>query len=223
MSIWNNRTIAMLVVICCWSSVRAQDTDVIKVDTKLVTINISVTDSKGRYLAGLKPQDFHVTDEGLPVNPEFFNSQGPASIIFVVDLSSSMKGRKWRNLKAGLKHFLANSNKDDDYTLITFNQSANLVAISVSASELLLGLNNLNPAGKTALYDALLLGLDTLGRLPQQHKAVVLLSDGGDTSSYAKLPMVQQEAIMHRSTINAACTVVGSGAKPIRSDRTETY
>jgi VWFA-related protein len=182
---------------------QAQDTDVIKVDTTLVTINISVTNSKGRHLAGLKAEDFQVTDEGLPVRPEFFDSQGPASIVFVVDTSSSMKGTKWRNLKAGLKHFLADSHKDNDYTLIAFNETARLVTLSVSASELWLGLNNLNPAGDTALYDALLLGLDTLGRLPRHHKAVVLLSDGGDTSSYAKLPMVQQEAIVQRSTIYA--------------------
>src|SRR2546428_7753469 len=53
----------------------------------------------------------------------------------------------------------------------------------------------------TALYDAMLLGLNALERLPQRHKAIVLLSDGEDSFSRARLADVQQAARTHRATI----------------------
>lgn len=203
MSARNNWVLTVILVICSWALVRAQDTDdVIKVDTTLVTVNISVTNSKGHHLAGLKPEDFQVTDEGRPVRPEFFDSQGPASLVFVVDTSSSMKGH-WQQLKSGLKKFLAKANQENDYTLIAFNQTARLVIFSVGARELWQHFNDLKPSGETALYDALLLGLDTVRRVPARHKALVLLSDGADTASAAAFSLVQQEAISQRATIYA--------------------
>ena len=44
---------------------------------------------------GLQRENFFVTDEGKQVSLEFFDSNGPASIVFVVDISSSMRGDKW--------------------------------------------------------------------------------------------------------------------------------
>jgi Ca-activated chloride channel homolog len=193
----------MVLVICLVVTARAQDAavaDVVRVDTSLVSVNVSVTNSKGRHLQGLRAEDFQVTDQGLPVQPEFFDSHGPASIVFVVDVSSSMQG-KWRNLKSGLKKFLADSHEDNDYTLITFNQTPRLIASSVRARELWQRFNKLSPSGETALYDALLLGLNTLARLPSRHKALVVLSDGADTSSLAKFPAVLHEATTQRATI----------------------
>ena len=81
------------------------DLDVISIDTLLVTINVSVTDHKNRQLSGLKLEDFQVTDQGQMVRPEFLDSEGPLSIVFVIDVSSSMRGH-WRELRSGLKKFL---------------------------------------------------------------------------------------------------------------------
>src|SRR5580765_3437448 len=101
--------------------------DVIKVDTSLITVNVSVTDNRNRHLQGLKLEDFQVTDEGKRVMPEFFDSEGPESIVFVIDLSSSMKGEKWQNLRAGLKSFLKKGREGSDYTLIAFNEKPRLI------------------------------------------------------------------------------------------------
>ena len=73
----------------------------------MVTVNVSVTDARGRHLPGLQAGDFLVLDEGAPVRLEFFDSDGPASVVFVVDISASMSGAKWRGLRGGLKRFLA--------------------------------------------------------------------------------------------------------------------
>lgn len=194
---------AFILALLSCASASAQDgaEEVVKVDVSLVTINVTVTDMKGHPLGGLNANDFLVTDEGKPVSLEFFDSQGPASIVFVVDISSSMKGVKWNNLKAGLKKFLSTAQEGNDYTLIAFNESSKLMARSVNADELWKTFNKLSPDGSTALYDATMLGLNILEGLAQRHKALVLFSDGQDNSSKAKLADVEQEAVHSRATI----------------------
>ena len=176
------------------------DLDVISIDTSLVTINVSVRDHKNHQLPGLKLEDFRITDQGKTVQPKLLDSQGPASIVFVIDVSSSMRAH-WPELKKGLKKFLAKENAGSDYTLITFNEKAQLVTKSVDAKQLWESFNTLRPYGETALYDGLLLGLEQLEQVPQRHKALVLLSDGEDNSSQAGLAMVEQKTLAHRATI----------------------
>jgi len=198
----NNRVIwAVIFALFSWASVQAQDLEVIRVDVALVTVNVNVSDGKGRLLPSLKAQDFKVTDDGQPVALEFFQGQGPASIVFVVDTSSSMRGSKWRNLKAGLKEFLKRAPQGNDYTLVAFGDSPRLITNSVRADELWRSLKSLQPVGNTALYDAMLLGLNILVQVPQPHKTLILLSDGEDNFSRATLPVVQQKAFAHRTTI----------------------
>ena len=148
-----------------WSSARAQDLPAIKVNTDLVTVNVSVTDRKERPLFGLAAGDFLITEDGKPVTLEFFASRGPASIVIVLDVSSSMEG-KAREMRDAFKKFLKAAHQDNDYTLITFNASPKLISRSVSADELWQILSTLEPFGHTALYDAVLLGLDALDRRP---------------------------------------------------------
>ena len=150
---------------------------------------------------GLQRENFFVTDEGKQVSLEFFDSNGPASIVFVVDISSSMRGDKWENLMKAMKKFLATAHEGSDYTLIVFGDRAQLLARAVNASELWRDLASLRPYGMTALYDGMLLGLNALERLPQRHKALVLLSDGEDSFSRSCLSDVQRAARTHRATI----------------------
>lgn len=179
----------------------ARDLDVVKVDTSLVTVNVSVTNGKNRPLPGLTLENFLVMDEGQTVKPEFFDREGPESIVFVIDISSSMKGEKWQNLRAGLKSFLKKGREGNDYSLIAFNEKPRLVGATMNAEQLWQSFISLQPNGETALYDALVLGLETLERVPQRHRALVLLSDGEDNCSQATLGMVEQQASIQRATI----------------------
>jgi Ca-activated chloride channel homolog len=172
----------------------APDIDVIRVDTTLITVNVSVTDAKKQHVPSLRVEDFRVTDQGKIVRPEFFDAQGPESIIFVVDVSASMKGERWQNLRAGLRRFLAKEREGSDYTLIAFNERPRLNVSSANAQQLWESFNSLQPSGDTALYDALLLGLRIIEHARQRHKAVVLLSDGEDNCSRASLALVEQLA-----------------------------
>jgi VWFA-related protein len=175
--------------------------EVIKFDVSLVTVSVAVKDHKGRALVGLKSEDFRVTDENTPVSPEFFDTDAPANIVFVIDTSSSMKGAKWKSLLDGLKSFLKKSRVDNDYTLVAFHSSAFVVAESVSAAEVWASMGKLAPTGETALYDGLMLGLEALKRTQKRNKALVLISDGEDNASRAKLSEVEREAFSRRTTI----------------------
>ena len=197
-----NWAAAMLFIVACWALVPAQEVEeVVRVDVALVTVNVAVTDNKGRHIAELRAQDFLVSDEGNAIRPEFFDTQGPSSIIFVVDTSSSMSGDKWKALKEGMKKFLATARGDNDYTLITFNDKPRRIADSVNAQILWREFDSLKPTGETALYDGLLLGLSSLDRVRQRHKSLVLLSDGQDNSSFATLSQVNQELLVRSASI----------------------
>src|SRR5258705_13976379 len=153
----------MVVLLFCSASMQAQEPeDVIRVDTNLVTVNVSVTCDKGRPLQGLRREDFLVTEEGKPMRVEFFDNQGPASIVLLVDLSSSMQGNKWQKLKAGMKEFLTKANSGNDYTLIGFSDRTRIIARSVNDSELWQLINSLAPSGDTVLYDSVLLTLNAI-------------------------------------------------------------
>ena len=137
MSTKNKWIVALGVVIISWTSTVAQDpVDVIKIGVDLVTVNVSVTEKKGHPVIGLQQENFYVTDQGKPVSVEFFDSKGPASIVFVVDISSSMRGDKWQNLMKAMKKFLATAHEGSDYTLIVFGDRQQLLAQSVAADEL---------------------------------------------------------------------------------------
>ncbi len=199
---WVDKLLATAILLGCFSiPIMGQDAEIIRFDVALVTVNVAVKDGKGRPLSGLKPVDFRVNDENTSVTLEFFESGGPASIVFVVDTSASMRGKRWKSLVAGLKNFLKHAPDDNDYTLITFDVSPRLVAESVNASEFLERISELSPNGETAMYDGVLLGMDALKRVRQRHKALVLISDGEDNSSRRRLVDVQREVVAQRTTI----------------------
>jgi len=178
-----------------------QEAEVIKFDVSLVTVSVAVKDHKNRALLGLKSEDFIVTDENTRVSPEFFDSEGPASIVFVVDTSASMTGSKWKSVFEGLKKFMKKARVDNDYTLVAFQSSASVVAESVNAAELWKSLSELRTGGETALYDGAMLGLEALSRARQRNKALVLISDGEDNSSRTELVDIEKEAFARRATI----------------------
>ena len=211
---------AILLVLSCAASMRAQEPeDVIRTNTNLVTINVSVNGDKGRPLAGLSRENFLVTEQEKQMRVEFFDNSGPSSIVFVVDLSSSMGGEKWQSLKAGIKDFLAKAPSGNDYTLIGFSDSPTVIARSVNEDQLWQIMNKLVPSGNTALYDAMLVGLNVLTEIPHRHKALVLFSDGEDNSSRAVSSAVGQEVLMRRATIYTV-GIISKYASPLPDGRT---
>lgn len=195
--------VALLFLFVCRSvPVCAQAADeVVKIESALVSVNVSVTDKKGRYVSGLAEGDFLLSDNGRQVGLEFFDRYKAASVVFVLDASSSMSGLKWKTLKQGLRKFLSTAQPDNDYSLVTFNDKARLLARGVGAEAFWLRFQTVQPYGETALYDGVLLGLEALRTCKRRQKALILLSDGGDNRSIARLSEVEREVVAFRATI----------------------
>jgi VWFA-related protein len=180
----------------------------IAVDADLVVFNLTVTDSQGRHVAGLKAGDFEVREDGRVQNINHFNAEdGPASIGLIIDNSGSMRQKHTDVTKAALA-FASASNLEDEMFVITFNEKATLELplskrFDNDLDQIHSALERKAPNGMTALYDALALGIGHLKSGTLQHKALVVLSDGGDNASRISLNTVLQLAQRSSATMYA--------------------
>ncbi|RMD75370.1 MAG: extracellular solute-binding protein, partial [Chloroflexi bacterium] len=122
-----------------------------------------------------------------------------ADIVLVVDTSGSMEGDKLTMVKAGIETFLMRILPEDRLGLITFDSTARLAVPMAPLSDNRIALQDavqaMRASGRTALFDALVLGKQVLDQLPpagdDRIRAIVLLSDGADNSSKASLDQIR--------------------------------
>jgi VWFA-related protein len=182
--------------------------------TQLLTV--TVTDEQGRYVAGLQPEDFLVFEEDLPQQVTYFTTgqQEPISLGFLVDISGSMMNKIGRARHA-LRRFFTTVRPHDEVFLEAFNQQLVLLQ-DFTDSRLLLtqGTNLLEPIGETAIYDALLDGLRRVKQGHRQKRALILLTDGLDTSSQAS----RDEALtaIRRGSVTVYTIGIGNPAGGMR-------
>jgi Ca-activated chloride channel homolog len=154
--------------------------------------NVSVTDSKGRHVSGLKLSDFRVFENGQAQDIQLFSAEDvPATIGLVMDNSGSMRTKRTDVQRAALA-FIAASNPADELFLVAFNEKAYMglpekLRFTSDPGQFQFALMQMNPGGLTALYDATAVALDHLKSGTHDRKALVILSDGGDNASRRKL------------------------------------
>jgi Ca-activated chloride channel homolog len=174
--------------------------------TELVVLPVVVTDRNGQFVADLPRERFVVYDNGRAQQPTLFtNEDAPVSVALVIDDSGSMRGRLGQVIAAALA-FARSSHPEDELFTFEFNDTVRdaLHGASVRAEEkdlLEAALKTLVPQGRTALYDALLRGLERLETAAHARKVLVLLSDGSDNASKASLDDVLARARQSNVTI----------------------
>lgn len=179
----------------------------ISVDADLVVFNVTVTDSKGRHVAGLKSTDFKVREDNRFQDIKLFNAEdGPASIGLVMDSSGSMR-EKYADVTRAALAFTNASNSEDEMFVVIFNEKAFLglppsIRFTRDRDQVHSALLRNPPIGRTALYDAMALGIEHLKRGTRDHKALVVLSDGGDNASHISLDNVLRQAQQSSATIH---------------------
>jgi VWFA-related protein len=157
--------------------------EVIKLNTRLVNLNVSVMDRRGKKVMELRPEDFIVLEDGVQQDIAYFDSvNAPVNLVLLMDLSGSI-GSKLEAVKKAAKKFIESLNKDDRVAIGTFTSRFNLVSGFTTNRDLLK--NRINaiewPAGDTALYDAVWAVFDLLDQIKDERKAVVILTDGVDS------------------------------------------
>jgi Ca-activated chloride channel family protein len=173
----------------------------IRVNVQLVNVVATVTDSRGRYVSGLKASDFKVMEDGSPQEIAHFSYSNdvPVSVGIVLDSSTSME-RKITTATRAVDRFLRDIHEDDDIFLMTFDQSVRVRQDFTSDREKLwAALDKVKLASGTSLYDGVIAGVDKLRKGKHPKKAILLISDGVDTTSerdYSVARMAVRESEM---------------------------
>lgn len=155
------------------------------VNTDLITLTVTVTDTYGRYVSGLGKNAFTVLDDKQPQEISFFSDDdSPVSVGVIFDVSGSMSGDKIRRARDALANFIQTSHNSDEYFLIAFNSRAQLLLDKTRDGDAVLDkLTFVQTKNNTALYDACYLGVEKVQRGVHPKRALLLISDGQDNNS----------------------------------------
>jgi Ca-activated chloride channel family protein len=156
----------------------------ILVDVNLVVVNVTVTDPYDRIVTGLELTNFQVFDEKVEQKIEAFSTEdAPISVGLIFDSSGSMTDKIQKSKDAALQ-FFKTSNPQDEFMLINFSDRPTLIAGFTSKFENLQDrLLFVKAGGKTALLDAIYLGISEMKKATTNRKALLVISDGGDNHS----------------------------------------
>ncbi|MEO5739031.1 MAG: VWA domain-containing protein [Vicinamibacterales bacterium] len=161
----------------------------------LVNVTATVVDRNGRFVPGLRQEDFVVYEENEPQEiTHFSNERVPVSLGLVLDTSGSMVGEKLTNALMAVDRFLTRLlSPEDEVFLYKFNNFPELVQDwTTDRQRLSRAIRRLNASGGTAMYDAIAESVPLAQTGQHRKRAVVLISDGNDTDSQASLFEVKQ-------------------------------
>jgi Ca-activated chloride channel homolog len=156
----------------------------LRMDVNRVLIPVTVTDTYGRQVQGLRKQDFRLFEDGAEQTiSEFFVDEEPLSVGIVLDASNSMAA-KIDPSKQAISAFLRLSSPEDEFFLITIQDRPELVqAFTSSPAEIEQEMAGVRAQGWTALYDGMYLGISHLKHSIHSRRALVVLTDGADNNS----------------------------------------
>jgi VWFA-related protein len=154
----------------------------------LVTIQASVKDARGRVVSGLTTTDFEVRDNGQlrPILSLRSDRQSPLSLAILVDMSGSMRvGPKIAMARQAYDSVLSQLHQgQDEVAVFTFDSSLHdRRDFTRDLATLKDALSDFKPFGSTSLYDATAATARQLAARSATHKAIIVLTDGIDTSS----------------------------------------
>jgi VWFA-related protein len=161
----------------------------ITVDVKLVTLVATVTDSSGRHVPDLKPEDFIVQEDGSPQNVSLLEQSYdvPVSMGVVLDTSTSMES-KINTATSSIDRFLQTLGPDDDIFLMSFANGVRVEQdFTNDRKKLSSALRRVHLSNGTALYDAVEKSLRKVREGHHEKKALLLVTDGEDTASLNSL------------------------------------
>ncbi|MGA8151115.1 MAG: VWA domain-containing protein [Terriglobales bacterium] len=156
----------------------------VKVDVSLVLVPVTITDPMNRLVTGLDKENFEVYENKQEQELRTFSSEdAPVSIGVIFDMSGSMSSKIERAREAVIE-FFKTANPQDEFFMIAFADKPEEVADFTSSVEDIQGkLVYTVPKGRTALLDAIYLGVNKMHQAKYTKKALLIISDGGDNHS----------------------------------------
>jgi VWFA-related protein len=160
--------------------------DVVRVDTALVTVPVSVLDRQGRFVPNLRREDFSVFENGIEQSVAFFEpAEKPFTVALVLDTSASTHFHLWEIKEAAIA-FARQLRPQDRVLVVSFNDQVLLLTEATNDLNVVSAVitENATTGDSTRLYDAVdLIIKERLNKI-KGRKAIVLFTDGVDTSSY---------------------------------------
>ena len=168
------------------SAEEVSEGDVVRINTNFVTVPVSVLDRQGRFIPGLQREDFRVFENGVEQSITFFEpTEKPFTVALVLDTSASTRFHLWQIKEAAI-NFAKQLRPQDRVLVVTFSDEVLLLTEATNDQNIISTVIqvNANPGSSTRLYDAVnLVVAERLSKI-QGRKAIVLFTDGVDTSSY---------------------------------------
>jgi Ca-activated chloride channel family protein len=162
---------------------------------ELINVTATVVDRSGRFVPGLRQHDFTVFDDERQVDVTHFSAERvPVSLGIVLDTSGSMAGDKMVHARAAIERFVDRLlTPEDEVLLYGFsNEVERLQEWTTNPDAVSAALGRVRAVGGTAMYDAVLEAIPATQRAHNRKRALVLISDGNDTSSRSNIAAVRK-------------------------------
>jgi Ca-activated chloride channel homolog len=186
------------------AGIAAQDDKPLRLDVKLVSLFVNVTDKNGAIVGGLTKDDFKITEDGRPQKIAVFERQSEMPLVLTLALDTSSSTYKDRGIEqeAAKKFVHAMIRPQDRMNVIQFNTYVEELTngFTSNVAQIDHGLDRMRGAGGTALYDAIYLGSKELGKR-EGRKVLVLVSDGGDTMNETTYDDALEQALRNEVMI----------------------
>ena len=160
------------------------DDEVIRVETNLVTMPVSVLDRDGRFISGLQQKDFKIFEDGVEQKLDYFQSvEQPFTVVLLIDVSPSTQFRIEEIQNAAIT-FVNQLRPSDKVSVVAFDQRVTVMCQITNDRRILHGAIRQAQFGDgTSLYEAVDFVIEQQLSRVQGRKAVVLFTDGVDTTS----------------------------------------
>ncbi len=156
----------------------------LKVAVDMVLVPVTITDPMNRLVTGLEKENFQLFEGGSPQEIKSFSSEdAPVSLGVIFDSSGSMSSKMDR-AKDAVVEFFKTANPQDEFFMITFSDEPEVVNDFTSSVDEIQGkLVYTVPRHRTALLDAIYMGVTKMREARYAKKALLIISDGGDNHS----------------------------------------
>jgi len=158
--------------------------DVVRVDTSLVTVPVSVADRNGRYIPSLRREDFHLFEDGAEQRIAYFAAvDQPFTVVLLIDTSGSTQFRL-EDIQDAAINFVGKLKPEDSVMVMSFDDSIDVLCRpTTDRNAITRAIHRTRTGGSTRLYDAVDVVLMKQLKSITGRKAVVLFTDGVDTAS----------------------------------------
>jgi len=208
------RPVAMSLVVAAAASTamaRAQSqTSVFRSTSDAVSVDVSVR-SGSRPVRGLTPDDFRLSDNGVPQRVEVVTTESlPLDVSLVLDVSASVRGPLLGRLKVGVEDVARRLNSSDRLRLLAVSSSVREV-FDFHIGGVVPSLTNLEGSGSTSLFDGVIAALVKTRAADRRH-LIVAFTDGRDTASFFDAKTVADIALKTDSVVHFVVGEPGLGA-----------